>query len=169
MKAAVINLQNIQERYYRENNITELDNSLFQRFTKLCTGPWQNRLKWSIYQRAVNSMEYRKKIRVIKPNEDVIVIKGVKDKTLRILPKEPVSEECQGKTKDGCKYPCFWHPHQKCYDQPVGIYRPGDIELETIHPDMNGEYDLSDYETEDVINNVDVDYDVESEPSVESY
>nr|QBK85911.1 MAG: uncharacterized protein LCMAC101_05060 [Marseillevirus LCMAC101] len=142
--AAIIYLQKIQERFYKDNNLTEFDKSLFGRFTGHCFGPYKNSLKAAIFTRMIDMMEGRKKIRVIKPKSNTITITGVKNTSIRIYPDDPTSEECKGKSNDDCIYPCYWNTRKgKCYDKPLGIFRPGENELEKIRPVSEGVYDLT--------------------------
>ncbi len=130
------NLAKVQERYYKEYDVTEFDDSPFQRFVTDCIGPYQNKLKHTLLGRWQEREKQREKIKQIKPKKTKIKIKGAQGKTIKILPKE--ENPCAQKRKKECAYPCRWdYKKDKCFDIPAGIYKIGEEDLKLL---SSGEY-----------------------------
>jgi hypothetical protein len=109
-------LTQIQNNYYRTNNITELDKSPFQRFITTCKGPYGHNVKIEILNRWLDRNEREKRI----------IRKWTKTARISIKPKEKISPECRNKTRELCKYPCIWNKFiGRCQDL-VYVYRPTD-------------------------------------------
>lgn len=112
-------LTHIQNRYYTDKKINELDNSPFQRFVKKCAGPYKNTMKVEILHRQLKKLE--EKTRIIKEYTDGYIIKKI--------PREKPDKNCMEKSKELCKYPCMWnHFIGKCQGMAMGVYRPDDRE-----------------------------------------
>ena len=117
-------LQRVQQQYYKEKGITELDNSPLQRFVTKCKGPYVDVMRESFYSIWVDRAKARAKITDVLPKGDTIGLTGVKDRPIRVYPVE--SEQCTGKEEDDCDYPCNWVDKiGKCSGIPVTGYRPG--------------------------------------------
>jgi hypothetical protein len=106
----------IQEGYYKDKKITEVDKSPFQRFLTVCKGPVYHPLKVEILNRWLQKESEKKD--VLKEYEGGYKIKK--------YPIKPVPEECKSKSKDECTYPCAWNKYiGRCSGIPLGIYRAG--------------------------------------------
>jgi hypothetical protein len=95
-------LNKVQKLYYRDKNVSETDESPFQRFVINCKGPTKHNLKQEILRRWIDNVERKKK--------------G--------YPKDPIPEKCQGARQSECNYPCLWR-NKKCVGIPRGVYRAG--------------------------------------------
>jgi len=117
----------IQYNYYAKNNITEIDDSPFQRFVTKCKGPFVDTMRQEFYSRWLEKAEQKAKIIDILPTNDDLVLKGIKGKKIRVYPvdfTEP--SECKGRSKDRCSYPCNWIAElEKCGGIPLTGYQPG--------------------------------------------
>ena len=103
-KCLIKYLTEIQNLYYKNKNLTELDDSPFQRFVINCKGPVKNSVKIEMLRRWKESVERRKKGK---------------------LPEE-IPKECMGVNEKNCTYPCAWHDKKNiCTGIPSGIYRTG--------------------------------------------
>ncbi len=123
-KCKIQYLTKIQDRYYTDMNITELDKSPFQRFVITCIGPVENRLKVEILNRWLNRKQ-----------ENTEIIKtGTPTHRIRKIPRVEIPERCDGLSEKSCRYPCAWNKFtDKCTGIPKGIYRPEEKDLDMIN------------------------------------
>jgi len=80
-------LHKVQTRFYREKDITEFDDSLFQRFIVKCRGPIKNTVKHIFMARREERAAEQLK------------------KSLKL---SNIPEECKNVPKEDCAYPCEW-------------------------------------------------------------
>jgi hypothetical protein len=123
----------LQNTYYNEKNITEFDNSPFQRLVSRCEGPLENPVKREMLKRWVDRIEGRDRVKVIKPTSDSIVLSNVKGTTIRIYPSDAIPEDCLDKSEKDCEYPCYWNKkHNRCFGHPQGVYIAGQQEIRPL-------------------------------------
>jgi hypothetical protein len=117
----------IQQRYYKETEISELDTSPLQRFVTKCMGPFVDVVREEFYSRWLDRAEARSKITDIVPKDDTYTLKGVRGRKVRVYPKEMVQDtECGELSHDACKYPCTWTEEiDRCTTIPFSGYAPG--------------------------------------------
>jgi hypothetical protein len=69
----------------------------------------------------------------LKPTQDVLTLKGIKDKKIRIYPRVKTSEQCLNKSQSECVYPCDWNTSlHRCFDLPFGGYNPAITDIEVV-------------------------------------
>lgn len=128
-RCMLVDLENVQKKYYDDHGITELDEGPFQRLTSDCQGPYEHNVKETLYKR----MKTKKKTRKIRPKTKNVRLRKVSGRTIRIYDDE--ENECRGNSKTQCTYPCYWDIVKKrCFDIPKGrVFRTDvqeDIDLE---------------------------------------
>jgi hypothetical protein len=104
-KCILKQLEIIQNKYYKENNKTEFENSPFQRLITKCKGEYINPQKKSILDRFFEKEKRKQNIKKIYKD-------GYK---LIKIPDKEISQNCKGKTKEDCEYPCEFF-NDKCRD-----------------------------------------------------
>ena len=117
----------IQQRYYKQHKITELDKSPLQRFVTKCRGPYVDVVREEFYSRWVDRARTQTETVDILPEADSVTLKGVASRKIRVYPPDYIDpEECRDLPKDTCVYPCNWVDElQKCSGIPVTGYQPG--------------------------------------------
>lgn len=117
-------LNQIQEEYYKSKGITELDKSPFQRFVINCKGPAYHNLKIQILNRWLDRVANKNNIEKMHTNTHRIIK----------IPREKIPENCKGKSKNLCKYPCAWNKYiGKCSGIPKGTYRPNEQDFDFMY------------------------------------
>jgi hypothetical protein len=120
-------LTKIQNKYYIDNNITEFDDSPFQRFIGKCKGPIEDIPKHVYMSRWIDRIKQDKKIRKLYPNKSEIFLSRVKDKHIRIMSKPDIDPLCYDLNFNDCIYPCSWNKYnEKCENVSKFPYRPVD-------------------------------------------
>lgn len=126
-------LDRIQNKYYHDKKITELDKSPFQRFITRCRGPYEETIKITFLHRWLE--------RVAKKAE--IITKYTNDSKIKIYPKKLIPTECLDLPKDRCEYPtCSWNKYiNKCTGISSGIYRAGEDNVDIANEFVDNRVD----------------------------
>lgn len=112
-------LTEIQYNYYREKEIDETDKSPFQRFITRCKGPFQENIKVEILNKWLEREVEKGKV----------IREWTDQYKIRKIPREKDPQECSGKNRQVCRYPCAWNKYVgRCSGIPKGVYRPGETE-----------------------------------------
>jgi len=97
-------LNKVQDNYYAMQNVTNTDDTPFQRFVIECKGPNENTVKRSLQERW-HLRQQRQEL---------------------LQKKDAIPEECKDVDRDNCKYPCVWNDDKnKCTGLPWGVHRAG--------------------------------------------
>lgn len=117
-------LTKIQERYYKNKKLKEVDISPFQRFVKTCVGPFQENIKVEFLNRWLDKTAER----------NTVIREWNAKYRIRKYTREPIQPECMNKEKEACEYPCAWNPYiNKCTGIPKGGFKPGDIDIDYLY------------------------------------
>lgn len=118
-KCAVQYLMEIREKYYKDKGISDTDKSPLQRFVTKCKGPFQENIKVEVMNRWLERQA----------EKGNVIQEWSKDYKIRKIPHEKIPEECFGKNRGDCRYPCAWNKYVgRCSGIPRGTYRPDEID-----------------------------------------
>jgi hypothetical protein len=112
-------LTEMQYTFYEKKGISETDKSPLQRFIATCKGPFQENIKVEILNKWLEREEEKGKV----------IREWTDQYKIRKIPHEKLPQECYGKDKRSCRYPCAWNKYVgRCSGLPKGVYRPGETE-----------------------------------------